>query len=148
MDGGTVKVCYGRPALRGRGMIGGKYVPFGRLWRTGANEPTTVISTAPLDIAGVTVPAGRVSLYTVPGPETWEIIVNGSTSQWGLESEYGDSIKARELGRAILRSEAVTPLLERLTFSVEPEVRGSRDSVGLVLRWQGTRVRIPIRLSR
>ncbi len=131
-----VKVCYGRPASRGRRMLGGKYVPFGRLWRTGANEPTTIIATGALEIAGIPVPAGRTTLYTVPGPETWEVILNRSTSQWGIESEYGDAVKAQELGRAILRSETAAAPVERLTLSVEPEA--------LVLRWERTQVRIPV----
>lgn len=139
-----VKVCYGRPASRGRRMIGGKHVPFGRLWRTGANEPTTILSTGGLDIAGVSVPAGRTSLYTVPGPETWEVILNRSTSQWGLESEYSDAVKAQELGRAILRAEPPAFPTERLTFFVEPLPQGSSDGVELVLRWERAQVRIPI----
>lgn len=117
-------------------MLGGKYVPFGRLWRTGANEPTTIIATGALEIAGIPVPAGRTTLYTVPGPETWEVILNRSTSQWGIESEYGDAVKAQELGRAILRSETAAAPVERLTLSVEPEA--------LVLRWERTQVRIPV----
>jgi hypothetical protein len=139
---GRVKVCYGRPASRGRRMIGGRLVPFGRLWRTGANEPTLIITTTPLQIAGIPVPAGRASLYTVPGPETWEIILNSSTRQWGIESEYSDAVKARELGRAILPSEIRQSSLERLTFSVES--RESQKQVDLVLRWENILVRIPI----
>src|SRR5690349_11479076 len=69
-----VKVCYGRPSAKGRTMIGGEAVPFGKLWRTGANEPTMIHTTGPLTIAGVAVPAGSYSLYTVPGPKTWSVI--------------------------------------------------------------------------
>ena len=123
-------------------MIGGRYVPFGRLWRTGANEPTTLITTGPLEVAGILVPAGRSSLYTVPGPETWEIILNRSVSQWGIESEYTDAVKAGELGRAILRSETTPTSLERLTLLVEPEANG--QGVDLLIRWETTEVRIPI----
>lgn len=144
VDGTTVKVCYGRPAARGRRMLGGKYVPFGRLWRTGANEPTTIITPVALDVAGVIVPPGRASLYTVPGPETWEIILNRSTSQWGIESEYTEAVRAQELGRAIVPSEKVAEPAERLTFTVEPEAGGNSRRADLVLQWEGTRVRIPV----
>jgi hypothetical protein len=136
VGGPPVKVCYGQPALRGRTMIGGPRVPFGQLWRTGANEPTTIISSIPLDIAGIGVPPGRSSLYTIPGPETWEIILNRSTSQWGLESQYTEAVKAQEIGRAIVRSDTADPSVERLTF-----VAGDNE---LILRWATTRVRIPI----
>lgn len=136
VGGPPVKVCFSQPALRGRTMIGGPRVPFGQLWRTGANEPTTIIASIPLDIAGIVVPPGRSSLYTVPGPETWEIILNRSTTQWGIESEYTDAVKAREIGRAIVRSESIEPVIERLTFTA-----GDNE---LILRWGTTRVRIPI----
>jgi hypothetical protein len=136
VDGVRVKICYGRPAARGRTMLGGSKVPFGRLWRTGANEPTTIISPIGLAVAGVTVPPGRAALYTIPGPESWEIILNASTSQWGIESEYSEEVRARELGRAIVSSERSDSFVERLTFTP--------DSAGVVLEWERIRVRIPI----
>jgi hypothetical protein len=136
VDGAPVKICYGRPAARGRTMLGGSRVPFGRLWRTGANEPTTIITPISLLVAGVTVPPGRTALYTVPGPESWEIILNAATSQWGIESEYSDQVRSHELGRAIVPSERSDSFVERLTFIP--------DSAGVVLAWEGIRVRIPI----
>ncbi len=82
-----VKVCYGRPSARGRTMLGGTDIPYGKLWRTGANEPTIFYAPIPLRVAGLNVPPGVYSLYTVPGPREWEIIVNRSTSQWGKEEQ-------------------------------------------------------------
>ncbi len=143
VGGSVVKVCYGRPDARRRVMLGGSRVPFGRLWRTGANEPTTIISTAPLEVAGVAIPPGRHTLYTVPGPETWEIILNGATWQWGIESEYTPEIRREELGRGIVRSEIGAGYVERLTFTADPRPDGAAD---LVLAWESTRVRIPFRL--
>src|SRR5688572_10174650 len=70
-EGVSLRICYGRPAARGRTMLGGSRVPYGQLWRTGANEPTTLITTTGAMIAGVEVPPGRSALYTVPGPESW-----------------------------------------------------------------------------
>jgi len=138
-----VKLCYGRPAARGRRMLGGSRVPYGRLWRTGANEPTTLITTDSLEIAGIRVPPGRVSLYTIPGPESWELIVNAATGQWGIESEYSEAVRARELGRSILPSDSGS-LIERMRFSVEKLPEDS-VSVSLVLAWETTRLRIPLR---
>jgi hypothetical protein len=100
VGGQPVKVCYGRPSSRGRVMLGGKDVPYGKVWRTGANEPTVFFTSIPLNVAGIQVPAGMHSLYTVPGRSEWEIIVNRSTSQWGREDQYTDQVKAQELGRA------------------------------------------------
>lgn len=137
VDGTRVKVCYGRPAARGRTMLGGGNVPFGHLWRTGANEPTTIIAPIPISVAGLPMPAGRASLYTVPGPETWELILNASTSQWGIESEYSDAVRAQEIGRTIIPSQSNGEHVDRLTIEPDPE--------GLVLQWERTKVRIPVR---
>lgn len=143
VGGAQVKVCYGSPATRGRRMLG-SVVSYGRLWRTGANEPTTIISTAPLEVAGVPMPAGRASLYTVPGPETWEVILNRSTTQWGIESAYDSSVKANELGHAILAAERLESHADRLR--IRPEAAGTR--IDLLLEWEGTRVRIPVQSAR
>jgi hypothetical protein len=113
------------------------------LWRTGANEPTTFIATAPFRIAGVMVPAGRTSLYTVPGPETWEIVLNATTSQWGIESEYTDAVRRTELGRAIVRAEATAEFQERLTFIPE-SATGQVGARSLVLAWERIRVVFPV----
>jgi len=71
-----VKVCYGRPSLRGRKMIGGEAVPYGKLWRTGSNEPTMIHTTGPITVAGVALAPGSYSLYTIPGPKEFEVILN------------------------------------------------------------------------
>jgi hypothetical protein len=143
VGGARVKVCYGSPAARGRRMLGGSPVPFGRIWRTGANEPTTIVTTAPIEVAGVVIPRGRASLYTVPGPETWDIIFNASTAQWGIESEYGEVVRRRELGHAIVRAGSAADYRERLTFTAEPPGAAPADT--LVLRWESTRVALPVR---
>ncbi len=140
VDGAPVKVCYGRPAARGRKMIGGTHVPFGRLWRTGANEPTTIRTAKPIAVAGIPIEDGKAALYTIPGPESWEIILNRSTSQWGIESEYTPEVARQEIGRAIVPSRAAPDYTERFTIDVD---RTSRP-VALVLRWEQTLVRLPV----
>lgn len=137
-----VKVCYGAPRTRGRKMIGGPNIPFGHLWRTGANEPFTLRADGPITVGGIVVPGGKASLYTVPGPETWEVIVNASTHQWGLESEYSPSIEARELGRTIVSSEVGATTVDPFLVSVEPAA--DSGSVLMTLAWETILVRIPI----
>jgi hypothetical protein len=140
-----VKVCYGRPSSRGRVMLGGANVPFGKLWRTGANEPTIFFNPIPLTVAGLKVPPGVYSLYSVPGRQEWEIIVNRSTSQWGEESNYTDKVKAQELGRAKVKTETTSTPVE--TFSIKAEPAGD-NAASLVLAWEKTRVRIPIQAAK
>lgn len=141
-----IKLCYGSPSVRGRRLIGGAQVPFGRLWRTGANEPTILRLSGPISIAGIVVNAPKVAIYSVPGPETWEIIVNRATSQWGLESEYSPVVASQEIGRSIVPSEAISPPVEELEFAFEPGRAPAQAD--LVLSWESTRVRIPIQATQ
>ena len=141
VGGKTAKVCYGRPSLRGRQMIGGEAVPYGKIWRTGANEPTMIHTTGPMTLAGLKLPAGSYSLYTVPGKTEWEIVVNRSITQWGEESGYTEEVKKQELGRAKVKPENASAPVEQFTIRAEP---GSGDAKALVLEWEKTRVRIPV----
>jgi len=138
-----VKVCYGSPRARGRKMLGGTPVPFGRLWRTGANEPTTLRASGPIGIAGIRVDSGSAALYSVPGPETWEVVLTGSTDQWGHESQYTERVRSQELGRAVVPVRNDLPHhVETLMFDAEPR---DGDAVDLVLRWERTEVRLAVR---
>jgi len=140
----TVKVCYGRPSARGRKMIGGQGVPYGKLWRTGANEPTVIFTPVALEIAGVKVAPGKYSLYSVPGEKEWEIIVNRSTSQWGHENSYTKEVKAQEVGRGKARAEPLASPVETFTISANP---ASGETQTLVLTWEKTRVAVPIKAA-
>jgi hypothetical protein len=140
VGGHTVKVCYGRPSARGRTMIGGESVPYGKLWRTGANEPTMIHATTPLLIAGIEIGTGSYSLYTVPGEDDWELIVNRSIDQWGRESRYTDEVEAQEVGRAKVPSQRLENHVETFTIRAEPTSNG----VAVLLEWEHTRVSIPV----
>jgi hypothetical protein len=141
----TVKLCYGRPSSRGRVMLGGAAVPYGKLWRTGANEPTVFFTPVALTVAGIRVPAGKYSLYSVPGPKEWEIIVNRSTSQWGEESNYTDQVKAQEVGRGRAPVEALAAPVEMFTIKADP---AGGEAKALLLEWEKVRVRIPVAPAR
>jgi DUF2911 family protein len=137
-----VKVCYGRPSSRGRVMLGGEAVPYGKLWRTGANEPTIFFTPLPVTLAGLKLPPGVYSLYTVPDAAEWQVIVNRSISQWGEESNYTAEVQAHEVGRAAVRTEALGAPIERFTIRAEP---GPAGAASLVLEWERSRIRIPIK---
>jgi hypothetical protein len=139
-----VKVCYGRPSSRGRVMIGGEHVPYGKLWRTGANEPTIFFAPIPLTVAGLRVDPGVYSLYTVPGPREWEIIVNRSVKQWGEEHEYTKAVQAQEVGRAEVKRESSSSPIETFTIRAEPDGNDAR----LVLEWEKTKVLIPFKAAK
>jgi hypothetical protein len=136
----AVKICYGRPSARGRTMIGGEAVPFGELWRTGANEPTTLHTTGPLEVAGIRVGPGSYSLYTRPGEETWELFLNSSTDRWGIP--INDEVRANEVGSATLPRERPSDHVETLTLRF---VDASDAGADLVLEWEEFRVTVPVR---
>lgn len=135
------KICYGRPSSRGRTMLGGEHVPYGKLWRTGANEPTIIHLADAAQIAGIAVEPGSYSLYTIPGAEEWTVIVNRSITQWGHESRYSDEVAAQEVGRATVAPEEISEPVE--TFTIRSEASGDA-SARLVLEWEKTRVAIPV----
>jgi hypothetical protein len=136
------RLCYGRPSVRGRQIFGGALVPFDTIWRTGANEPTTLHLPFPAEVAGIQVQPGSYTLYTIPRPQEWTVIVNGSIEQWGIESQYTDEIRAEEIGRAQVASEQLSAPVEMFTITSEP---AGADAANLVLTWENTRVTIPIR---
>jgi hypothetical protein len=140
--GQQAKLCYGRPSLRGRMMIGAEAVPYDTIWRTGANEPTTIHVPFPAEIAGLRVEPGAYSIYTVPREgDEWDVVVNRSTSQWGIETQYTPEVRAQEVGRATVEAESIPQEME--TFTITSEETGA-NAADLVLEWQNTRVRIPI----
>ncbi|HEX6062821.1 MAG TPA: DUF2911 domain-containing protein [Longimicrobiales bacterium] len=141
VGGKRALICYGRPAARGRTMIGGTAVPHGKLWRTGANEPTTLHIPFAATIAGVKVEPGSYSVYTVPGEKEWQVIVNRSTSQWGHEGRYTPEVKAQEVGQGKVASTKLKDHVEVFTIKSAPAQNGA----DLILEWEHTKVAIPIR---
>jgi hypothetical protein len=141
VGGERALLCYGRPAARGREIFGG-LVPHGRLWRTGANEPTILHLPFTADIAGITVQPGSYSIYTEPREGDWTLILNRSTSQWGHESSYTAEVQAQELGRATIPTERLDQHVEVFTIRGAPAANGAE----ILLEWERTRARIPIRV--
>jgi hypothetical protein len=149
----TARVCYSRPYAKGRVVFGG-IVPFDSLWRTGANEPTILHLPFDAEIAGLVVPAGHYSVYTVPSQGQWQLVINRSTSQWGItldtprpdggvnRSAYTPEVAAQELGRAPVTTDSIE-FVEQFAIRSEPTVG---DASALLLEWERTRVRIPVRV--
>jgi hypothetical protein len=138
----TIKVCYGRPSARDRTMIGGEHVPFGQLWRTGANEPTVIHATGAIRLAGISLEAGSYALYTIPGAEEWEIFVSRSTDHWG--NQITDEVRAQEVGSATLPRERTPEHVETFTIRFGSV---SGHSVPMILEWEGFRVRVPLEMA-
>src|SRR5437016_4741708 len=93
-----ITINYSRPSMKGRKIVGG-LVPYGQVWRTGANEATTLTTESDLNIGGTNVPAGKYTLYTLPSEGTWKLIINKQTGQWG--TVYDES---KDLARVDLKT--------------------------------------------
>jgi hypothetical protein len=140
--GATVSVFYCRPYKKGRVIFDG-LVPYGKVWRTGANEATVFATTKPLKIGGQTLPAGKYSLWTIPNPEQWTVIFNQKHGQWGVK--FTGEINRKE-ANDVLTAEAramVAPTeTEQFTISLET----MDDELDLVLMWDRTVVVLPMQV--
>jgi hypothetical protein len=83
-----IEIVYSRPCVKGRKIFGG-LLPYGEVWRTGANNATKIIFSTPVKINGAEIPAGTYALFTIPGEEEWTIIINKGSAQWGAY-KYSD----------------------------------------------------------
>ena len=83
-DGKTITVDYSSPRAKGRKIYGG-LVPYGEVWRTGANEATTFVTTADLMVGGTHVPAGSYTIFTIPNKHKWTLVISKKTGEWGTD---------------------------------------------------------------
>lgn len=139
LAGGTIKLCYGRPSVRGRQVMD-SLVPYGTPWRLGANEPTRLFLPFAAQVAGVPVRRGVYSLYVVPGATEWEIHVNRSVDRWGIPID--SLVTKRDAGKGTVPVEALSQPVEQLTIRFGT---ASGSATELVVEWEKTRVRIPIK---
>jgi len=137
LSGGSARLCYGRPAARGRAIYGA-LVPFGEYWRFGANEPTRLYTNRAVSLGGLRVPAGRYSLYALPGPERWTMHVTRSTIHWG--NDISEAVRSQDVGTFEVDPVELAEPVETLT--VHAEQRG--DSTVLHFDWATTRVTLPL----
>lgn len=140
LDGGTVKICYSRPRKVGRPIMG-RLVPFGEPWRLGANEATGVHLPGPGTIAGVEVPAGWHTLYAIPGPEEWRIVVNAETRRWGIPID--EEVRAADIGSGAVPVDSLPESVEMLRIRLR---RTSERAAEARIEWDRTGVTVPIRL--
>lgn len=136
INGKKVTIDYSRPSLKGR-KLGTDLAPYGKVWRTGANEATTLTTATALDIGGAKVPAGTYTLYTLPSEGTWKLIINKQTGQWGTEYH-----QEQDLARVDMKKQEIVVPVEQFTIALDQD---SNDSADLNMEWEKTRVFVTIR---
>jgi hypothetical protein len=135
-NGLSVQVDYCRPYKKGREIFG-KLLPYGQIWRTGANEATIFDVKQDIKVGDKTLKAGKYTLWTVPNADKWTIVLNSETGQWGtMYDEKKDVLRVDvPVGKA---AEAMEQF--KINFAA---AEGGAD---MVLSWDNTEVKVPIRL--
>jgi len=134
-----IKITYSQPHKRGRSIFGG-IVPYGQVWRTGANEATEVTITRDIKINGTDLKAGTYSLFTIPGKDSWTIVINSELGLWG---SYNYNMRLDVL-RFDVPVTAVTDFVyEAFTILIDPR----NASADIVLAWDRSKVLIPIQFQ-
>lgn len=142
-DGYDLLVNYSSPFKKGR-VIFGELVPYDKVWRTGANEPTRFETKTDLLIKDNPLKAGKYSLWTIPGRTSWKVIFNSEIPDWGATLSSGGTEATRNPETDVLEIEV--PVID-MTDVQESFTIGFVDSYGLfmTLTWDQTRVQVPIR---
>ena len=138
MDGGTVKVCYGRPHVNGREIMG-KLVPYAEPWRMGADEATALYVPFRASIAGVKVEPGWYSIYVIPTAKDWQVVVNSDAKRWGVDIDA--KVRAKDVGTGTVSAEHLAVPVEILSISL---TAASPKKATMDVSWADTHVRIPI----
>ena len=133
---GTIELTYSRPSAKGR-KIYGDLVPYNKIWRTGANAATKIVFSEPIEIGGKKLDSGSYVMYTIPGIDSWEVILNKGLKNWGIDG-YKET---EDVVRFKVEPMRIKNKLESFTMEfsdVKPE------TVSLDIKWEKTAVSIPI----
>jgi hypothetical protein len=133
--GKTIKTDYSSPRMKGRKIYGG-LVPFGEVWRTGANDATTFVPSADVVVGGKDVPAGNYTIFTVPNADEWKLIINKKTGEWGIPYKY----ESDELGRVDMKVSKLPSPVEDFTISYAKSGTGCT----MYIDWETTRASVNI----
>jgi DUF2911 family protein len=134
-DGKTITVDYSSPRAKGR-KIFGDLVPYGEVWRAGANEATTFVTTTDLMVGGSHVPAGSYTIFTIPNKDKWTLIVNKKTGEWGIPYPGAGS----DLMRVDMKESTLPAALENFTITFDKTAGGCT----LRMEWETTRASLDI----
>jgi Protein of unknown function (DUF2911) len=133
--GKTITIDYSSPRAKGRKIFGG-LVPYGEVWRAGANEATTFVTNSDLMVGGSHVPAGSYTLFTIPNRDKWTLIINKKTGEWGIPYKY----ESDELARVDMKVSATSSPVENFTIAFDKAGTGCT----LRMEWESTRASVDI----
>ena len=145
LQGKKISIDYSRPKIADPKTgqprkIFGELVPYDKVWRTGANEATTLKTEADLDVGGTTVPTGTYTIFSIPSENGWQLIINKQTGQWGTVYNQG-----MDLARIPMKVEATKKTVD--PFTIELQHTGDTTAV-LHLMWENTDATVPLELKK
>jgi hypothetical protein len=134
-DGKTITMDYSSPRAKGRKIYGG-LVPYGEVWRAGANEATTFVTTGELMVGGTHVPAGSYTIFAIPNKDKWTLVVSKKTGEWG--TAYPGA--SEDLARIDMKASTLPAAVENFTIAFDKTASGCT----LRMDWETTRASIDI----
>lgn len=137
--GKTVHVDYSSPRMKGR-KIFGALVPYGNVWRAGANEATTFVTDVDLNVGGKTVPAGSYTIFAIPGESKWTLIISKATGEWGTDYPGAD----KDLARVDMKVSKTDAAVENFTIAFDKSPAGCT----MRMEWENTRASIELAVRK
>lgn len=134
-----VKITYSQPQKKNRNVFG-ELVPFGKVWRTGANEATELTTIKDIQIQDILLKAGTYSLFTIPQKDKWTIIINSDVGLWGSYN-YNE---AKDVYRFDVPVQSIDKIYEPFTISFEHR----NDAAEVLMMWDDVKVSIPIKFIK
>jgi hypothetical protein len=134
-NGKSVKIAYSSPRMKGRKIFGG-LVPYGQVWRAGANEATTFVTDTDLNVGGTTVPAGSYTLFAVPNAEKWQLVISKKTGEWG--TKYAGP--GEDLARIDMKVSKLSSPMENFTIAFDKSGSGCI----LSMSWENTKASVDV----
>ena len=134
-DGKSITVDYSSPRAKGRKIFGG-LVPYGEVWRAGANEATTFVTTTDVMVGGTHVPAGSYTIFAIPNPDKWTLIISKKTGEWGTDYPGPEN----DLARVDMKASKLPSLVENFTIAFDKTANGYT----MRMDWETTRASVDI----
>jgi Protein of unknown function (DUF2911) len=134
-DDATVTVDYSSPRAKGRKIFGG-LVPYGEVWRLGANEATTFVVSSDVTVGGTKIPAGSYTLFAVPSADSWKLVISKKTGEWGTAYAGPGS----DLARVPMKTSTLPSAMENFTITFDKTGSGCTMRV----EWEKTRASVDI----
>lgn len=132
-------VDYGRPSVKGR-KIFGELVPYGKVWRAGANSSTKIEFKQSINFGGTIVPAGKYGMYILPSEKEWKIILNSDSQSWGTEYDA-----SKDVYSAVVPVQRLSEKQEYFEISVEPV---DDNAVDMIFKWDFVKVVLPLKSGK